>query len=218
MVVNTPVEYSEPDADEALNEALRHEPDRYNCSLPCSPPPQKVVLFCPLPGQVCHLKWWLTKFSADHIDIFYLYAEMGNDECTEMQLNFHDLPNPSIFVTWPKVGGVGLTLTASNHGVLTQKFWVLNEQCQAFRRNVRLGQNRVPHTWLLNNGAGEYDSRASDLHQHSGVAQMIVLHGLMSRSNMTTAMIYCVLECPEDQMKQCTEHADFVPSDGEDEW
>jgi len=153
MLVKEPVEYPElPDEDEASNEALLHEPESNKCALPSAPPPQKVVLFCPLPGQVRHLKWWLTMFFADHLDILYMYAEMGNDERTEMQLKFQDSPNPSVFVTTPKVGGTGLNLTAANHAVMTQKFWVLNVQRQAFAWVVRLGQNKVAHTWLLNTG------------------------------------------------------------------
>ena len=109
-----------------------------------------------------------------------MYAEMGNDECTEMQVKFQDLPNPSVFVTTPKVGGTGLNLTAAHQAVITQKIWVLNEQSQTFARVVRLGQNRVPHTWRLNTGPGGYENRASDLHQLSAVAQMGVRHGLMS--------------------------------------
>jgi hypothetical protein len=129
MLVNEPAEYPEPDEDEASNEALLHEPESNQSALPrAPPPPQKAVLFCPLPGQVRHLKWWLSKFFADHLDIFYMYAEMGNDERTEMQLKFQDSPNPSVFVTTPIVGGTGLNLTAANHAVITQKFWVLNEQ------------------------------------------------------------------------------------------
>jgi SNF2 family DNA or RNA helicase len=99
------------------------------------------MLFCPLPAQVGHLKWWLTKFFAVHLDIFYIYSEMGNDELTEMQLTFQDLPNPLVLVTMPKVGGTGLDLTAAKHSVITQKFWVLNEQWLALALEVRLGQN-----------------------------------------------------------------------------
>jgi len=62
-----------------------------------------------------------------------------------------------------------------------------------------------------------YDNRASDLHQLSGVAQMKVLHGLMNRPNITTTMIYRILECHQDHTKRLTEQGDFVPSDGEDE-
>jgi len=122
-----------------------------------------------------------------------MYAEMGNKESTEMQLKFQDLPNPSVFVTTPKVGGTGLNLTAANHAVMTQKFWVLNEPLQAVARVVRLGQNRVPHTWLLNTGPNGCDNRASDLHQLSDVAQMRVLHGLMNGPNIMMRMIYRIL-------------------------
>jgi SNF2 family DNA or RNA helicase len=65
------------------------------------------------------LKWWLTKHFADNLDIFYMFAEMGNDEQTEMQLKFQDSPNPSVFVTIPTVGGTGLNLTAANHALIT---------------------------------------------------------------------------------------------------
>jgi len=146
MVVNESSEYPEPDKDEASNEALLHKPERLKSTLPRALPPQKVVLFCPLPGQVHHLKWWLTKFLVDNLDILYMFAEMGNDERTEMPLKFQNSPNPSVFVTTPQVGGTGLNLTAADHAVMTQKFWALNEQQQAFAQVVRLGQNRVPHT------------------------------------------------------------------------
>jgi len=141
MLGNEPVQYPKSDEDEASNEVLLHKPESTKSALLHAPPPQKAVLFCPLPGQVHHLKWWLTKYFADHLDIFYMYAKMGNDERTKMQPKFQDSRNPSVFVTAPKVGGTGQNLTAANHVVLTQKFWVLNEQRQAFARIVRLGQN-----------------------------------------------------------------------------
>ena len=61
-----------------------------------------------------------------------MFVEMGNDEHAELQLKFQDSHNPFVFVTTPKVGGTGLNLTAANHAVITQKFWVLDEQWQAF--------------------------------------------------------------------------------------
>jgi len=63
---------------------------------------------------------------ADHLDIVCMYGKMGNNERTDMQLIFHDLPNPSVFVTTPKVGGTGLNLTSANHALITEKFRVLN--------------------------------------------------------------------------------------------
>ena len=147
-----------------------------------------------------------------------MYVEMGNEERTEMQLKFQHSPNPSVFVTTPKVGETGPNLTAANHAVITLKFWVLNEQRQAIAWVVWLGQNRVPHKWQLNTGRGGYDTRASELPQVSGVAQMRVLHGLMSRPNITTSRINRSLEFREHQMKQLKEHGDLVVSDdGEDE-
>ena len=91
--------------------------------------PQKAVLLCPPPGQVRHLQWWIQQYFGDYIDIFWIYTEMYSQEWTEMQLRFQDSRNPSVFITTPKVGGTGLNLTAANHAVITQKFWVLNEQC-----------------------------------------------------------------------------------------
>ena len=179
MLVKEPAEYSEPDQDDALRETLLPEVRNQNAP-PNAPPPQKAVLFCPLPGQIRHLKWWLMKLFGDNVDKFDMYAEMGNDERTEMQLKFQDLRNPSVVITTPKMGGTGLDLSAANYAVITQKFWELNEQRQGIARVVRLGQNSVPHTWLLNTGPGGYDNQTSDLHKHFRVAQARVLHGLIS--------------------------------------
>jgi len=193
MLVNESAEYPEPEEDEASNGALLHESESLKSTLPHALPPQKAVLFCPLPGQICYLNWWLRKLCGDDLDIFYMFAEMGNHECTAMQLKFQDSPNPSVNVTTPKVVGTGLNLTAANHAVITKKIWVLNEQRRTFAWVVRLGQNRVPHTWLLNTGPNGNDNRASGLHQFSGVAQMRVVHGLMNRPNITTTMIHWIL-------------------------
>jgi len=130
-----------------------------------------------------------------------------------MQLKFQDSRNPSVFITTPKVGGTGLHLTASNDALITQKFGVFNEPRQAFARVVRLGQNCVPHTWLLNTGPGGYDNHTSDLHQHSGVVQMRVLHGLMSRPNITMSMISRILEALEHPTNWLTENGDTLQSD-----
>jgi SNF2 family DNA or RNA helicase len=113
MLVKEPAEYPEPDQDDTSRETLLPK-ERNENAPPSAPPPQKAVLFCPLPGQVRHLKWWLTKISGDNVDIFHMYAEMGNDERTEMQLKFQDSQNPSVFITTPKVGRTCLNLTAAN--------------------------------------------------------------------------------------------------------
>jgi hypothetical protein len=59
MHVNATPEYSEPDEDEASNEALLHEHDRLKCSMPCTPPAYNALLFPPLAVRVLHFKWWL---------------------------------------------------------------------------------------------------------------------------------------------------------------
>jgi len=54
MLVNKSAEYPKPDDDEASNEAPLHKPEMLKSTLPCACPPQKVVLFYPLPGEVRH--------------------------------------------------------------------------------------------------------------------------------------------------------------------
>jgi hypothetical protein len=113
-------------------EALLLLHKRYKNAPPTPPPPHKVVISCPLPGEVRHLMWWPTKYFADHVDIFHLYAEMDTDEHVEMQLKFHNSQNPSVFVTTPIVNWTGLNLTAGNHAVIAQTLWVLNKQWHSF--------------------------------------------------------------------------------------
>ena len=130
MLVKEPAAYPESDQDNVSREMLLPE-ERNEHAPPSAPPPQKAVLFCPLRGQVRHFKWWRTKFLADHVDIFHVYAKMGNDERPEMQLKFQDSRNPSVFKTIPKVGEIGQNRTDANCAVITKKFGRLNEQWQA---------------------------------------------------------------------------------------
>jgi hypothetical protein len=179
---------SEPQEDKAPNEGLLHKPESLKRTMPRALPAQQAVLFCGLPGRIRHVTWTLTIFFVDNLFVFYMFAEMGNDEGTEMQLKFQDSPNPSVFVTTPKVGGTGLNVTAANHARITDKIGVVIEEWQEFAWVVRLGQNRVLHPWLLNTGPNGYDNRGSNLHQISGVAPMRVLHGLMNQPNITMNM------------------------------
>jgi hypothetical protein len=57
-------------------------------------------------------------YFVDHVDILHLYAELGNDELTEMQLKFQDSFNPSAFIITLKVGSTRPTLTAANSAVI----------------------------------------------------------------------------------------------------
>jgi hypothetical protein len=49
------------------------------------------------------------KYSADDVDIFHMYADMGNDERTVMQLKFLNLHNPSVLITRQHPMAAGLT-------------------------------------------------------------------------------------------------------------
>jgi hypothetical protein len=49
MLVNEPAESPKSDKDDASRETLLPE-ERYENAPPSAPPPQKAVLFCPLPG------------------------------------------------------------------------------------------------------------------------------------------------------------------------
>jgi len=53
-LINQHAEYSEPDEDDPLREALLPEQERHENGLPSAPPPENAVLFCHLPGQVRH--------------------------------------------------------------------------------------------------------------------------------------------------------------------
>ena len=212
LLLKKPVEYPEPDQDDTSRGTLLPT-ERNENAPPSAPPPQKAVLFAPPRGEVCHLKWWLTKFFEDDVSIFHLYDEMGKDEHTEMQLKFQDSRNTSVFITTPKVGGTGLNLAAVNHAVITPKFSVLNEQRQAFARVVQLGQNRVPYTQLLNTGPGGYDNCSCDLYKYFGMPQMRVLHCLMSQPIITTSRIYRILEARQNHMQWLTENGDTWQSD-----
>jgi hypothetical protein len=65
-LVKEPEENSEPDEDEASDEAILHEANSNTSVLPYAPPRQKAMLLCSLPAQFRHLKWWLTMCFADH--------------------------------------------------------------------------------------------------------------------------------------------------------
>jgi hypothetical protein len=123
LLVNESGEYLEPEEeDETSHEALLHTPASLKITLPCALPPHLAVLFCLLRGTVRDLKCWLNKCFAVNLDIFYMFAEMSNNENTEMQLKFQGSRNSSVFVTTLKVGGTGPNLTVANHAVITPKF------------------------------------------------------------------------------------------------
>jgi len=66
-------------------------------------------------------------------------------------------------------------------------------------------------------GPSGYDNRASDFQLLSALAQRRVLHGLISRPNITTSMMYQIVVCQTGHTKQQMEQGNVVLSDGEDE-
>jgi non-specific serine/threonine protein kinase len=89
---------------------------------------------------------------------------------------FADAEEPSALVLTPALGGSGLNLVAANHIVILQKFKVLNEQCQAIGRIVRLGQQRTPTAWVVH-CAGSIDDRAQELHELRAISEArIMMH------------------------------------------
>jgi len=130
MLVNTPAEYPKADWDEITSEALYLEQERNANALTTTSPLYREALFCPCPGYASHWKRQLTMYFADHVDIFHMNKEIGNNEHTDMRLQFQVLDNPSGFVTTPKLGGTGPNLTTANYVVVARMFWVLNKQCK----------------------------------------------------------------------------------------
>jgi len=131
ILINKSVKYPQPDQGEASSEALFYKQGRNVNAFPGAPPLQELLLLS-IPGQVGHLNWWLTKHFTDHVDIIHTYAQVGIDQHLDMQLKMQTSPNPSVFITRPKVCRTGLPLTTANHEVIAQRFWVLNKQCQVF--------------------------------------------------------------------------------------
>jgi hypothetical protein len=68
-----------------------------------------------------------------------MYAEMGNNGPTEMQLKFQDSGNHFVSISTPTVGAISQGCTTANHGVTTKKCWGLNEQREVFA--LLLAQN-----------------------------------------------------------------------------
>lgn len=88
MIIKDPAEHPEPDQSDSSSQALLLDQETPQNALASAPPTHKALRCCLLDGQVHHWMWWLTKYFVDHVDIFHIYADMGNDRHTEMQLIF----------------------------------------------------------------------------------------------------------------------------------
>jgi len=161
VLVNVLAEYPEPDHDETWSLVHFSDPKWYHNALFGCPCPQMEVLFCTFRSQIWHLLWWLTNHLTEYVDIIQMNTEMGNDECTEMQIKSQDSLNPSVFNTTPYVEGRGLNPKAPNNIVGTYTIWVVNGQDQAFVHIVRIGQITFPYPWLSTMFPSGYDTSGS---------------------------------------------------------
>jgi len=79
----------------------------------CSPeyvPSRRGTSIHSLPGHGRQLKWWLTKYFAEYVDISHFYRDMGNDECPEMQHQFQHPRHSLVLESTPKLRGIGPNL------------------------------------------------------------------------------------------------------------
>lgn len=63
---------------------LLHKQERNDNALPGATPLQYAVSVCFLPGKVHHLKWWLTHYFVNNVDLFHMYEETDNNEQTQI--------------------------------------------------------------------------------------------------------------------------------------
>jgi len=150
------------------------------------------------------VKWWLTKYFADHVDVIHMYAEMCNDQSTQMPLKFQYSLDPTWCITTPTDNGTSHNPILTKNIVTHMTFWVLNVPCQAFAWVVWLAQNTVPHAWVLNMSPNCQNNCTCNLHKHSEVAQLRVALGKISKPKLPTSMIYSSVRSYTDHMKCLT--------------
>jgi len=156
------------------------------------------AVFCSLPGQVCYLKWQLTKFLADHVDIFYMDVRMGNNKHKEMKPKFQDSTNAFLLITTIKVSETGPNRLPVNNTLVQLKFYRLSKLTRTCAWCIWLGQNRVSPTSLRNKNPSVYDNHVTDFNQHPAVVPMRVLYGHIRQANITPLIIRNIPQCCED--------------------
>jgi len=114
MVVNKPGGNPEHNKDIMSKEVLFQEQERNKNALRSGPPPHKGAIFHVLSNEVHHSKWQLTKYFTYNVEIFHLYAEMGNNDHPAMHLRFLDALNLSQFVTAPNHSQTGRDIQYGN--------------------------------------------------------------------------------------------------------
>jgi len=130
MLVNTATHYSKPDQDHVTQAALLVAKKVIKNAFPTMPPQQQAVVCSAHSIKVHLLKLWWTKYFVDHVDWFFIYAEMGKTNWTEMHPKFEESLIPSIFITTCTVDRTDKDLSPACHDVITTLRWVLNKQLQ----------------------------------------------------------------------------------------
>jgi len=84
MLVKEMLLYPKLKHDTVTVSELYHDQDRMDIVIHSAPPPHEVVLFGALHEKVWLWKWWETKYFAEYVNIFHMYAEMSHDDLAEM--------------------------------------------------------------------------------------------------------------------------------------
>lgn len=150
----------------------------------------------------------------DHANIFHMNVEMGNDKHSERAVfKVQHSQHAAVYITEYTVGGIDHNLACANYVVMTHKFWILNEQCQAFAPGFQLVPNHVPHAWLPNTSPGGNCNQMSDLHYHSRVGQLRFLYSILSQPGSMMLMTGQIPKSHEEQMRRGTDSEDKLLSD-----
>lgn len=155
--------------------------------VPKNGPPNKAVIFAPLPGHTYLLNWWFKQYYPK-VNCFHYFSLLNRKDRSAMIKNFGRADTTSVLILTPALGGTGLNLVMANHVVIAQKFWNLNEQRQAVGRIHRLGQSRPPTSWTIHCVDG-VDDRAQELHEIRGKFEARVMHGLMGSTISYTDLL-----------------------------
>ena len=97
---------------------LNDHAEQFETPVP-SPLRQKAVMFCPLPGQVRHVQWWL-RHNFSQVHLVRMLSDNYPDNRRELMNKFQNTARCAVILTTTKVGGTGLNLVAANHAVILQ--------------------------------------------------------------------------------------------------
>jgi len=131
-----------------------------------------------------------------NVNIFYLSAEIGNNDYVEMQLKFQNCPNSSALVYISIGDGIGIELTAAKYTAITQLFLITDYLGYGNMHIIMRGQNWNPQSQRVNTNSSKYDIKESHLNEYSAVVKVNILYVMMKQSNiMTTISISISVFC-----------------------